>query len=211
MLKPWLRSTERRYKRVKRLILAWPECDSWCSQHCGNTLVGKWISTHYISGHFMHFPPIWYIATNNAHWPCCCHIITNTCHLITSTCCLPNEMIVWWQHRLWLLGLSVRSGGFFSILRCLSHLGNLSLLLTLTLELKPSIFSFFTSNKCVRHLVGERLAVRDPYLLSWKVPTASHLSCLVSSEHRGCTVTLLMFQVGQCEDMVFLKDIKREF
>lgn len=144
----------------------------------------------------MHFLPIWNIATNCAYWPRCCHIITNTCHLIAHTCCLPNEMVVSWQHRLWVRGLCVHSGGFFSIPQCLSHLGILSPLLTPTLGLKPSIFSFFMSNKCVRHSAAEWLAVRDPYLLSWEVPTASHLSCLIHSERRGCTVTLLMFLAG---------------
>lgn len=172
--------------------------------------VRKLISIHYISWHSMHLLPIWYNATNSAYWLCWCHIITNTCHLITCTCCSPNEMVVWWQHRLLLRGFS-HSGGFSFILRCPGHLGSLSLQLTLTLELNPLIFSFFMSNKCVRHLVAEWLAVRDLYLLSWTVPTASHLSCLIHSKPCGCTVTLLTSQVGRSEDIVSLEEFKTEF
>lgn len=105
ILGPWL--MKQRYKLKHRwLTWIWQLIPTALWK---NTLVGESVSTHYISWHFMHFLPTWYIATNNAHWPCCCHIIANTCHLITYTCCLPNETVVWWQHRLWLRRLSSSS------------------------------------------------------------------------------------------------------
>lgn len=103
---------------------------------------------------------------------------------------LLTPVAVWGERRAVTASIMIHSGGFLSILRCLRQLGNLSLLPALTLEVTPSIFSFFTSNKCVRHSVSERLAIRDPCLLSWTVPTVSHLSCLVYSQHLGYSVTL---------------------
>lgn len=50
-------------------------------------------------------------------------------------------------------------------------------------RLQPSIFSFFTSNKCVTHQAAEWLAVRDLCLLTREAPAASHLACLFLS---GC-------------------------
>lgn len=78
---------------------------------------GRWVCIHYISWHFMHFLPIWNIATDSAHWPCCCHIITNTCRLIAYTCCLSNEMVTASVMIMW--AACVRS---FSVLPCLSRL-----------------------------------------------------------------------------------------
>ena len=89
--------------------------------------------------------------------------------------------------------------------RCPRHLANPSLLLTLTLELKPSIFSFFMSNKCVRHLVAEGLAVRDPICCHEQSP--QHLICPVSSI-QSAEAALRLFQIGHSEDVVSLKDLK---
>lgn len=145
MLKPWLILKDA--GRAERLILDWPKFDSWCLQHCGKKkkvfLFITFHDTSCISCQYGTLPQ------NSAQWPCCCHIITNTCLLITYTCCSPNEMVVQWQHRLRCGGLCAHGGGFVSILRCLGHLGNPSPRLTLTLRLKPSIFSFLVSNKCV--------------------------------------------------------------
>lgn len=133
----------------------------------------------------MHFLPIWNIATNSAHRPCCCHVITNTCHLITHTCCLPNEMVVWWQRRV-LLCSAVFHPFRQPVPPTNSDPGGL----------KSSIFSFFLSNECVTHLAAKWPAGRDPYLPSWAIPTASHLACLLCSERWGCTVASLMIQGG---------------
>jgi len=92
--------------------------------------------------------------------------------------------------------------------RCPTCLVNLSLLQPVTLELNLSIFSFFTSNKCVRRLMAEWLAGCDPCWLSRRVPTASHLSCVIS-EHLGCTVTLLICQVGQSEEIVLSGSVNK--
>lgn len=161
MLKPWLILKDA--GRVERLILDWPKFDSWCLQHCGKKKVFLFITFHDTSCISCQHGTL---PQNSAHWPCCCHIITDTCLLITYTCCLPNEMVVRWQHRLRCGGLCAHGGGFISILWRLSHLGNPPPRRTLTLGLKPSIFSFFMSNKCV---TAQWLAVRDPYLLSWAV------------------------------------------
>lgn len=136
----------------------------WGKSTCGKTLFN-----------FINFLPICCITRNNAHWYCCCQIISNTCHLIAHTCCLPDETVVQWQCWLWLCGLSVHSEAFFSIPLCPSHLANLSLLLTLTLK---SIFSFVMPNKCVTYSEAEWPAVCDP-LCYHAEASASHLSRLI--------------------------------
>lgn len=158
----------------------------WGKSTCGKTLFN-----------FIHFLPICCITRNNAHWYCCRQIISYTCHLIAYTCCSPNETVVQWQCWLWLCGLSVHSEAFFSIPLCPSHLVNLSLLLTLTLKLNPSIFSFVMPNKCVTYSEAEWLAVSDPFCYHAEA-SASHLSRLIKPRKCSYISTRPQWGHGGC-------------
>lgn len=152
----------------------------------------------------MRLLPIWNHATDIGDWPRRCHIIAHTCHQITHTCCLPNETAC--TVTALIMAVRVHGAGFLSVLWCRSHLGNPPVMLALTLELKPSIFSSFMSNKCVRRLEAEWLAVSDPCLLPSTLPTASHLACLI---RRGCAVAYASSRPGR-RRLVFERFLKEE-
>lgn len=168
-------------------------------QHCGNTPVGELISIH-------RFMSLHAFPTNMLHCRKQCsmavmllhnyqHLPFDYFHLLLAywdVCTVtPLIMIIHLQWRIFL-----RSG-------LPLHLAKLCLLLAATQELKPSIFSFSTSNKCVRHLVSW-----CPWPLSGLMSSPHSISFVLSHTFRAVKLqySIPCVSSGPSEDIVSLKD-----